>query len=415
MSAAPSDTSGNAQQFLQEVNKNPEEFLRVYNELRTQVENQIPASSLDASPPLPSFDMQAMAQAIAQALAINPPAPAIDPHRMAETVAHAVATAMQSSQPPQSPLRSEKLPDIQEYEGDTDKLDAWEQALVQRMDINHDRYPTDRAKIAYAESRLTIGKRAHNLMNSHRRNGICSLTSFEDWRQRLRKACGNPFEQEDARNYIRDLKQGTMPFDEYYNLVSQKKERSHMEDESLIDAMKHNVNYTTQQASIAWRNLDGSRPRTFAEYVQMYSEIDRELRQIKHRLPRQGAASAVTGQASRSETKKSQILAVSAPRASVATTPIVISPPAVSPSSGDPMDLSSAIAAVKGRKLTEPYVREICNKWKLCYYCKHQHPGGAKDCPNKLPRSTNLRSGIVTDLDDESSVSGGVPLNAGKA
>ena len=40
---------------------------------------------------------------------------------------------------------SEKLPDIPEYDGDRDKLDAWEHALIQRMHVNHNQYPPDTA------------------------------------------------------------------------------------------------------------------------------------------------------------------------------------------------------------------------------------------------------------------------------
>ncbi len=79
--------------------------------------------------------------------------------------------------------------------------------------------------------------------------------------------------------------------------------------------------------------------------------------------------------------------------------------PAVPIAAGDPMDLSSAMATVKGQKLQTPGVREICNKWKLCYYCKLQHPGkNAQDCPNKSKSTLRLMR-----LDDNSS-DGGVSL-----
>ena len=197
----------------------------------------------------------------------------LDPQTMA-TIMAAVSASLSRTSDPKLP-KSEKLPDTAEYEGDMDKLDAWEQALVQRMHGNADRYPTDEAKITYAESRLTIGKKAHNLMNRYRVNGLCTLTSFDDWRRKLRDVCGNRFEEEDARIYLRDtLKQGNMSFDEYYNFFVQKKERSGMEDASLIDAMKTNVNYSTQAAAIAWRKADGTLPTTFQDHVDMWSTVD---------------------------------------------------------------------------------------------------------------------------------------------
>ena len=381
-SSIPPNTSEEAQAFLQQILSNPDGFLAAYRELRDRAET--PTSSIHTPPPAPSLNVQTLAQAMAQAMAQNLPDPPPQPR---------------------APLKSEKLPDIPEYEGDLDKLDAWEQALVQRMSINHDRYPTDREKIGYAESRLTIGKKAHNLMNSYRANGLCTLTDFSDYRRKLRAACGNPFEQEDARTYIRNLKQGSMPFDEYHNLLTQKRERSEMEDESLIDAMKDNVNYTTQLASIAWRLPNGQRPKTFAEYVKMYSEVDRESRQIKHRLPHQSSTS-------RSEAKRPSN---PAPRATVLATPVSVPVAPAAPSSGDPMDLSAAMAAVKGKKLSEPNVRDLCKRFNLCFYCKLQHPGGAKDCPSKRSKpAADLRSGVIEDLDNES-VAGGVPLGSGKA
>lgn len=99
---------------------------------------------------------------------------------------------------------------------------------------------------------LAHRQKARNLMNRYRIEGLCSLTSFADWRRKLREACRDRFEEQDSRVYLRDtLKQDSMSFDEHYSLFSQKKERSHMEDASLIDAMKININYLVQAAAIS--------------------------------------------------------------------------------------------------------------------------------------------------------------------
>ena len=77
---------------------------------------------------------------------------------------------------------------------------------------------------------------------------------------------------------------------------------------------------------------------------------------------------------------------------------------------GEPMDLSSAMAAVQGKPLVTSEVRDICNKWNLCYYCKLQHPGKtAKECLNR--KSPSLR---VVDLEDDASINGDVLLSVGK-
>jgi len=64
-------------------------------------------------------------------------------------------------------IRFEKLFDIAEYEGNKDRLNAWKQSLIQRMNVNNDCYFSHCVKIAYAESQLIIGKKAHNLMNQY--------------------------------------------------------------------------------------------------------------------------------------------------------------------------------------------------------------------------------------------------------
>ena len=170
--------------------------------------------------------------------------PALDPQLLA-----AIVAAVSASLPRLSEAKfekSEKLPDVNKYDGEVEKLDAWEDDLVQRLYDNEDRYLID------AEFRLTITRTIHNLMKRYIINGLCTLTSFENWRPKLREACGNRFEEEYARLYLRDtLKQGLMSFDEYYNLFIQKKERYCMQEASLIDAIKTNVNYATQAAAIA--------------------------------------------------------------------------------------------------------------------------------------------------------------------
>ena len=142
--------------------------------------------------------------------------------------------------------RSEKLPDTAEYDEDRDHLNAWKQSLRQYLNMNHDWYLTDCEKIAYAESQLIIEKKAHNLIGQYQVKGLCTLLSFEEYLQELRHLCGNPFEAEDARTYLHNThKQDSMSFAKYYHLFSQKKERFWMDDASLIDCLKCNVNYAT--------------------------------------------------------------------------------------------------------------------------------------------------------------------------
>ena len=362
------------------VQANPLPFLQEMERLQNQIakleqEAQARQASTIVTPPSTSS-----------------PSSSLSPEFLTSIVA-AVTAAMSKNLSTDKPAKSEKLPDIAEYDGNMDNLDSWEQSLIQRMHVNHDRYPTENEKITYAESRLTIGKKAHNLMNRYRKDSLCALTSLKDWRMKLRQACGNRFEEEDARTYLRDtLKQGTLSFEEYYNLFTQKKERSGMEDASLIDAMRSNVNYATQAAAISWRKTDGSRPVTFDDHVQMWSDTDWDLRQLKHRHSRTTPAA----NASNSPTTRRGNAPATTSTSNTTTriTPAVTTPAApVAAAGGDPMDLSSAMAAVRGHKLTDPGVRKICDDWKLCFYCRRQHPGTIGDCPNR--KTTAVRSLVL--------------------
>ena len=312
-----------------------------------------------------------------------------------------------------------------------EKLDAWEQLLIQRMHVNHDRYPTDLHKIAYAESRLTISKKAHNLMNRYRTDGLSTIRTFKEWRAKLRECGGNRFEEEDARTYLRDtLKQGSMSFDEYFNLFSQKKDKSHMEEASLIDAMKRNVSYSTQSSALNWRKSDGSKAKTFHDHVQMWSETDWDLRQLKHRLPRQANSVASTTTqflSSRQQTSNtlSQGKSLSLSTKSNINTFLPFLPSSIGKedkpetpanvtdlSIRDPIDLSSAIIAVRRKNLKFPGVKKIRNSYRLCYYYKQNHPGmTAKTCPNK---GKVLRSGQFIEIRDDQSVIRGIIVESEK-
>ena len=391
-----------ASAFAQSVVNDPEGALHVFQNMQTQINNlearvatmTTPSSSETSDPPPPSNPA--------------PSPPAFDPAYLATIIAQAIAQANQNqppvvqSTPAPAPLSrlSEKLPDIAEYDGDRDKLDAWEQALKQKMHTNHDRYSTDALKISYAESRLTIGKRAHTLMSPYRTDGICTILAFATYLRTLRNACGNPFEAEDARVYLRNtLKQDKMTFPEYHLIFVAKKERANMDDDALIECLKNGVNFATQQAAITWRNANGKRPVTYEDYVECFTDVDKDLQHLKHNHPRATPAAPAS---------KSKPSVPTNTKSTSAPVPVVAAVPLAA---GDPMDLDSAMAAVKGKSLATPGVREICNKWHLCYYCKSFHEGKtAKDCPNKK-KSFNLR---VVEIDDAASIDGGVPVSSGK-
>jgi len=142
--------------------------------------------------------------------------------------------------------RFKKLLNISEYKKNKNRLNAWKQSLIQRINMNDDHYFFHRVRIVYVESRLIIDKKTHNLMSQYQVNDLCIIFIFADWWNKLHHCCDNSFKIEDAHLYLCEiLKQDINNFVDYYNLFYQKKECSLMKNFSLIDCLKRNVNYFT--------------------------------------------------------------------------------------------------------------------------------------------------------------------------
>ncbi len=174
--------------------------------------------------------------------------------------------------------RFKKLLNISEYERNKDRLNAWKQSLIQRINLNDDHYFSHRVKIIYVESWLIIDKKIHNLMNQYRVNDLCIIFIFADWWHKLHHYCNNSFKTEDVHLYLREtLKQDMNSFVDYYNLFYQKKKCSLMKDFSLIDCMKRNVNYFTQVIIFFWWNLNETQSFIFYQWIQAFSDINKKL------------------------------------------------------------------------------------------------------------------------------------------
>ncbi len=279
--------------------------------------------------------------------------------------------------------RFKKLLNISEYKRNKDQLNAWEQSLIQRMNMNDDHYFSHRVKIIYVESRLIIDKKIHNLMNQYRVNDLCIIFIFADWWHKLHHCCDNSFKTEDAHLYLCEtLKQDMNSFVDYYNLFYQKKKHSLMKDFSLIDCLKRNVNCFTQVIIFFWQNFDETWSFIFHQWVQAFSDIDEELQQLKHH---QSCFVFVIV----SFIKVKSIFALISNSLS---SKIIISVTVVSTVSSsfsfsfldELMNLSFIIVIIQDKTLIVFEIKKICNKWKLCYYCKLQHSSKiAKECSNK--------------------------------
>ena len=95
-------------------------------------------------------------------------------------------------------FKFEKLLDISEYEKNKDQLNAWEQSLIQHMNVNDDCYFFHQVKIIYVESWFIMNKKTHNLMSQYWVNDLCIIFIFADWQHKLHHCCNNSFKIKDA-------------------------------------------------------------------------------------------------------------------------------------------------------------------------------------------------------------------------
>ena len=375
--------------FVTQVNSNSAQFLR-YIQFLQQSQSQISdadVTSLFSFSLANAFDFQIFAQVLTDVI-----------QRNSVSIASTLIVFLVALS------KFEKLSDIKKYERNRDQLNAWEQSFIHRMHANHDRYSIDIVKIVYVESRLIIEKKTHNLMNQYRKNDICTLMNVKKYLKKLRYCCENSHEQKDVVVYLYDtLKQSDKIFTEYFHLFCQKKDQFRMTFEFLIICLKRNVNYQTQFVVFFWRILEKRKFFIFYEYVQTYSEFDEKLQVLKHRQSRFSNISVSFSKSKASITSShSRSIAIAASVVSVTLVVFV--------TADDFMNLSVVMIVVQNKILSISEIRDICNKWKLCYYCKQQHLSKiVKECSNK-----KLFTFRVVELEDDISIDENVSLSAKK-
>ncbi len=180
-----------------------------------------------------------------------------------------------------------------------------------------------------------------------------------------------------------------------------------MKDFSLIDCLKCNVNYFTQVIAFFWQNLDEIWLFIFHQWIQAFSDIDEELQQLKHH---QSHFIFII-------ISFIKVKSISALTSNFLSSKIIISVTVVLTISlflsfsflDESMNLSFVIIIIQDKTLIISEIKKICNKWKLCYYCKLQHSSKiAKECSNKKFFTLyimNIYNSDVISINEEVSLS----------
>ena len=176
-----------------------------------------------------------------------------------------------------------------------------------------------------------------------------------------------------------------------------------MKDFSLIDCLKHNVNYFTQVIVFFWWNLNDIRSFIFHQWVQAFFDIDEELQQLKHHQSHFIFIIILF-------IKVKSIFALTS---NLLSSKIIISVTVVLTVSSslsfsfldESMNLNFVIVIIQDKILIISEIKKICNKWKLCYYCKLQHSSKIiKECLNKkffTLHIINIYDNDIINIDEE--------------
>ncbi len=155
-----------------------------------------------------------------------------------------------------------------------------------------------------------------------------------------------------------------------------------MKDFSLIDCLKCNVNYFTQVVVFFWWNLDETWSFIFHQWIQAFFNINEEFQQLKHHQSHFVfiiilfiKVKSISASINNSLSLKIIIFV---------TVVLTVSSSLSFSFFNESMNLSFVIVIIQNKTLIISEIKKICNKWKLCYYCKLQHSSKiTKECSNK--------------------------------
>ncbi|KAH0358993.1 hypothetical protein KCU65_g10158, partial [Aureobasidium melanogenum] len=311
-----------------------------------------------------------------------------------KTVLHDRTPTLTSPAPESSISRSEKIPNPDKFQGDRSQFDVFASKIREKMSVNYDRFPTAQSRLAYLSSRLE--GRAYLHIQPYIRNGVHTLRDYEEGLQVLERAFGDQNRARNAQSALLALRQKNQEFGQFFAEFHRLALESGMHEDALPMILEGALSKELkQQLTMVSGDIPNGDYHAYAKYLQELENRRRYFATIETATPRQPAP-APRQPAPRSTPVTTVPVRLAAVAANLATNS--------GPSAGEPITIDN----VKGRRITEPGVREFCFKNDLCFYCKT--PGHTSmNCPNKNRRTRELYATTAATYDNESTV-GGAPL-----
>lgn len=197
----------------------------------------------------------------------------------------AIPSSTSNEQNTASSFRSEKFPDPEKFNGTRAKLPGFLTQLRMKLEVNHDRFRNESAKVIYSISRLE-GRALDQvvpLVNSCPSAPFSSVNNFID---HLEASFGDPDPRGTARRELVTLKQGNGDFATYYSKFLRVISYLNYNESAKIDALTDGLSDGLKDALI----FQTETPTSLESYAKTLMTIDNRIRgrkaeQSSHRAP----------------------------------------------------------------------------------------------------------------------------------
>ncbi|KAL2884695.1 hypothetical protein HOO65_100099 [Ceratocystis lukuohia] len=115
-----------------------------------------------------------------------------------------------TTEPAHSTCLSQRLPDPDRFQGDQRDLRRFCSQIREKMEINHDRFPTPQCRMSYVNS--CLGRKPYEYMLPHIKEGECQLSDYEDILKILEDAYEGPRHCTHVRTKLFRLRQTNKDF-----------------------------------------------------------------------------------------------------------------------------------------------------------------------------------------------------------
>lgn len=234
---------------------------------------------------------------------------------------------------PRSPIRSERLPDPDKFDGTRGDLRRFVAQIYGKLQTNEDRFPTAKARLTYVAGRLS-GK-AYELLLPKTLYGIPQFADYPALLEYLEIAFGDPDRVQNAQNKLYQLRQRNVDFSAYFAEFQRLSLEGEMHEEALTPLLYQGISRELQDMLL--HSPAPSRSfRTFARHLQ---ELDNRYRQHQQQAARINRGLVTPKTVNPATSSAPRVPPLSTTELYRRTAPPY--PAAASPTpGGDPMDLS---------------------------------------------------------------------------